>query len=129
MKISWKDSYGIGEEKIDIQHQKLVSILNYLVENKEVLKIEELRECFKELIHYANFHFRDEEELMARISYPDFMQHKMQHRYFMDQLEKIEVDLELEKTSSCHNMITFLSNWFLEHVLIKDREFSLYILQ
>ena len=86
-KIQWLGEYNIGLELIDTQHQKLVEILNNLNEIKKEKNIESLIRVFHDLICYSRIHFFDEEEIMKKINYPKYEEHKLEHKFFIDKLE------------------------------------------
>ena len=126
-KILWEEKFNIGNETIDNQHQYLVSLLNDLIDNRKSMNIPELRLLFNSLVHYANIHFHDEEELLLKSKYPHFLEHKKEHRDFMEKLEAIELEFELDNRYVSFDMLIFLSEWLTNHILIKDKDFSSYI--
>lgn len=126
-KILWEEKFNIGNETIDNQHQYLVSLLNDLIDNRKSMNIPELRLLFNSLVHYANIHFHDEEELLLKSKYPHFLEHKKEHRDFIEKLEAIELEFELENRYVSFDMLIFLSEWLTNHILIKDKDFSSYI--
>jgi len=128
-KIFWNESYNIGNELIDKQHQYLVNLINLLVENKNVLSKEELTAIFNNLIHYANVHFQAEEELVSSTDYPNKADHKEEHRKFVKKLEKIELGIVLEDEKSIDNIILFLSQWLIDHILVRDKEFAPFLIK
>jgi len=71
--ITWSDELSIGIPKIDTEHQKLVSILNQLVE-------------------YTQFLFTQEEKRMADADYPDLHLHECQHRQLVEKVVDFQQD-------------------------------------
>jgi len=128
-KVFWNESYNIGNELIDKQHQYLVNLINLLVENKNVLSKEELTAIFNNLIHYANVHFQAEEELVSSTDYPNKADHKEEHRKFVKKLEKIELGIVLEDEKTIDNIILFLSQWLIDHILVRDKEFAPFLIK
>ena len=78
-----------GIKLIDEQHQLLISLVNDFEKaiSKDIDEIY-IGDILQELINYISYHFKAEEELMARNNYPDFATHKQKH----DELVKKVID-------------------------------------
>ena len=68
-KIIWDKRYNIDNGIIDKQHQYLVKLINLIADETEYITTEAVKAIFVELIHYANIHFHDEEEIMIIFFY------------------------------------------------------------
>ena len=88
--ITWDDSYSVNNADIDAQHKKWIEIHNKLdhillngsnneVSNAVVDTIQAMQE-------YVNYHFRQEEQYMKEINYPDLVAHRRLHTDFDDYL-------------------------------------------
>lgn len=121
-KIIWKDKYNVGNEKIDSQHQFLVSLINKIDDKKNNEKLDVL-ELFKDMSSYAEKHFKDEEVLMKKINYRNYTEHQKEHYNFIKKLnelyKKIEQDEEI-----IDEILFFLSDWLVNHILICDKELA-----
>ena len=126
-KIQWLGEYNIGLELIDTQHQKLVEILNNLNEIKKEKNIERLIRGFHDLICYSRIHFFDEEEIMKKINYPKYEEHKLEHKFFIDKLEEINKEIYEKNVYISLSMRIFLKDWLINHILKTDREIIPYI--
>jgi len=88
--LKWSDSYELGIKKIDKQHKQLF----ILVERLETLKDdryfrEEMRNILYEFREYMVVHFRDEEEYMEGIGFPELQRHKELHKKIIDAVSDI----------------------------------------
>lgn len=126
-KIKWSAEYNIGIEPIDTQHQKLVEILNNLNEIKKEKDMESLIRVFHDLICYSRIHFFDEEEIMKKISYPKYEEHKEEHKFFIDKLEEINKEIYEKNVYISLSMRIFLTDWLVGHILKTDRGLIPYI--
>lgn len=126
-KIKWSTEYNIGLEPIDTQHQKLVEILNNLNEIKREKDMESLIRIFHDLICYSRIHFFDEEEIMKKINYPKYVEHKEEHKFFIDKLEEINKEIYEKNVYISLSMRIFLKDWLINHILKTDREIIPYI--
>ena len=125
-KIIWKEKYNIGHEQIDKQHQYLVDILNSIDENQN-LNREESLELLLKLKNYVDIHFSDEEELMEKISYPDIEIQKREHAFFKGKIEEFQKKIASNEGMNMKEICLFLSDWLINHILIRDSELSSYI--
>jgi hemerythrin len=126
--ITWNDDYLIGVPQIDEHHQHLFFLANrfYDIFVKEAPS-QDLSPLFDELIDYVIYHFIAEERLMQECKFPDYALHKQEHEIFSRRL------VELNKQSSCDKkhllieVVVFLHNWLLSHILQSDAEIGRFI--
>ena len=88
MSYTWEHSLEIGDKLIDGQHKELVEMYNklYAISTSETIKVAyknlEIKKALDFLCTYTVKHFTDEEELMRRVNFPEFTEHKQQHEEF-----------------------------------------------
>ena len=121
--MEWYDSYCIGDKKIDSQHKELVEMVSRLQESLvgEDLKVE-LANTLKFLVQYTRQHFVDEEELMKRISFEGYEQHKKQHRKLIAEVTNVLLDIKKGKQVNPLELFDFLMEWLLTHIKNEDRK-------
>ena len=124
--MQWKDEYSVGITEIDDQHKRiadLFTLIDTAIENRAswsdvFFKLEQLRE-------YARSHFTLEESLMRMHGYPQQAEHVALHRHFLDKLDQLQMTtLSRQVTMST---ISYLSNWYADHMKTQDRDFVRYI--
>ncbi|HLO77991.1 MAG TPA: hemerythrin domain-containing protein, partial [Magnetospirillum sp.] len=71
-KIEWSDDLSVGNELLDGQHQKLITMINVLDDDR--LGADELGEIIFGLLEYAAIHFRDEEKFFVDAA-PQIVEH------------------------------------------------------
>jgi len=77
-----------------------------------------------ELMAYAEYHFAAEEELMKQLGYEENEEHFRLHRKFIDKLVKLQqISFESEEELT-KELIVFLGNWLLHHVMDEDRKYT-----
>ncbi len=75
-KIKWDDAYSLGIKNIDDQHKKLFDIVDKIFSLQESKDVKgNIRTILHELFEYIKVHFKDEEEFMKSINYPDLAYH------------------------------------------------------
>ncbi|MFW6226009.1 MAG: bacteriohemerythrin [bacterium] len=126
MILRWRKVYETGINSIDEQHQILFNILKKIYEAPIYKKSEKLEESVQELLNYADYHFKNEEEYMKEINFPaeKLEHHKDEHGKYL-----IEINKLLENNISKHillpmNTTEFLKDWLIDHILGEDQEFK-----
>jgi len=125
--LTWKDDYSVNNEELDSHHKKLISILNQLY--GECLEVD-AENCagpkLDELLAYADYHFKAEEQYMRRIEYFEIDDHIEMHRGFAYKLEEIERIPHASQLELTRELIIFIGKWLLHHVLQEDRKYALH---
>ena len=80
-KITWKDEYCVGVEKIDQQHQHLFELVNKLIQRPVLDDDTKLvSEILYEMFNYAKVHFSTEETFMLTNDYHEYYQALFCHK-------------------------------------------------
>jgi hemerythrin len=64
---------------------------------------------------------------MKTIGYSYIETHKIEHDFFIAQLEKIYFEIEMEDTESIFQILDFLRKWLENHVKESDKKLVGYI--
>lgn len=111
---------------IDEQHKHLFEIGNRiynLLENYlSVDKYDKIVAVIQELSDYTKYHFKTEEDYMIQIKYPKYFSQKVEHDDFIRKIEEIDLtDIDKDQDKHIRDILTFVFNWILEHILKKDK--------
>lgn len=124
-KYDWKEEYSVGIESIDEQHKKFVEILNLLIDvindNDCSLRIADV---FFSLAYYAEHYFINEEIMFKDYKYPNLSHHKDLHNTFILRIIKFQKEFEQDKDNVCRELLSFLQDWFRDHILDYDHKAS-----
>mgnify|MGYP001032293306 CR=1 FL=1 len=124
--VVWKDSYKIGVDFIDKEHQVLFSRVNKLLALSQNEEKNEwvCREGVKYIKHHTEEHFEHEEAYMKSIDYADYEIHKRLHDNFRCvTLPALEEELE-ETGYSMESIRHFLGvciGWVVSHTQMEDQ--------
>ncbi|GAV21502.1 bacteriohemerythrin [Carboxydothermus pertinax] len=130
----WKESYRIGVEKVDAQHQELFHRVDEFLRAIKGPgdwedKVEQVKKTLKFMQGYVVEHFADEEAYQQEINYPDFAKHYLIHEEF-----KAEVAKYAEKfaASGFNEEIVQefggkLMAWLIYHVVMEDQKIGAYV--
>jgi hemerythrin len=117
--------------EIDIQHQLLFEKFEAFQAAHQQRKTspEELYRLFWFIQAYALTHFKEEEDLMRRIGFPDFAQHRSQHLEFNTQIERFKG--QLQASGFTQQIVTdignFISHWLVDHIATMDLAIGRYM--
>jgi len=114
-------------EPMDRQHRRLFELVNRLSDsvadghsNKELLPI------IDSLADYTVTHFRDEEEILRKVKYPDLDAHIQIHKHFIATVSKARSDFSQGKGMVATELIKFLTDWLVLHIGVQDKKYSSY---
>ena len=129
MAIKWTPNLSVGVEFIDEQHKIWFEKANQLFEAGQRGEGKEyILQMFDFLDDYTKTHFKDEEEYMESIKYPELDAQKKAHAHFVEELKK----LRNEFTESGGNLVLMvISNkmnveCLTKHISSMDRKIGEY---
>lgn len=121
--IQWSSEFELGNQQIDDQHRQLIDILNRLY--KAFLKKQSdtvMAEILNKLNHYADIHFKTEEELFVKWNYKDIKNHQEEHQFYKRKIKEYE-NLADQQVSIDFSVLSFLKKWWTDHILIEDKKY------
>jgi hemerythrin len=120
--IRWVPDYAVGVPEIDEEHQGLFALAQKLQLATRAGKGSEiLLPILDELVAYTAYHFEHEEELMQRIAYPYYEDHRLQH----EDLRSIARAMRARSTPN--ELLHFLVDWLKCHTTTSDRRIGTYM--
>ncbi len=126
--IEWKEEFSIGNNEIDSQHKRLISLLNELLEAENLhVRSNVISKALYKLIDYANEHFSMEEKFMIEIDFPRLQEHKKEHYYFKKMATQFCMETVDRQKDVPHEIITFLAEWTVSHVMYSDQEIKRFL--
>jgi diguanylate cyclase (GGDEF)-like protein/hemerythrin-like metal-binding protein len=122
-KFKWTADLSVGLSSIDEDHKFLIDTLNQLIACLHNHSSDDVvDDIFITLVDYTKHHFAREEQLMQKISFPDYNNHKKQHSYFLSRLHELQNMLKEKQSNQLVlvETIEFLTQWFLDHIVTFD---------
>ncbi len=128
----WNKNFETGVLQIDVQHQRLVELLNMLAGHLAYQSdMPTLSNVFNNLTDYAVYHFQAEEAIWHSVFPEDPWEkkHKDDHVRFLATVERLisagntkSMELVIEET------LTFLTQWLAFHILDTDMRMAKVVL-
>jgi hemerythrin len=81
----------------------------------------------EELIKYTFYHFETEEKYMVKYQYPGYELHKREHENLTSKVNSIKTDFEKGEAINSKDIIMFLRDWLIKHILGSDKQYVPYL--
>jgi hemerythrin len=128
--VVWDEKYATGIKLIDDQHKELISLTNELfqacLDGENAVK-DVFKETMGRMVDYVRFHFGAEQDLLQRVKYPDYQEHKKQHDAFVMQVITTVKEYNEGKKLAPNQFVRALRDWILGHIAHYDRLYASYI--
>lgn len=127
--VEWKNEYSVGIDSIDQQHKRLINLINQLSTAVDYSTGEEFeREALAALVDYTKTHFGYEEKLMEENGYPDFENHRAQHKKMIAEVDVVLNEYEQDHDKAMSHAIDYLKNWLIKHINGTDKQYSSFLI-
>ena len=122
--FEWKESYNLGIKEIDNQHRGLFDLITKLSDTKYFKHDEKyFFATLNTLVKYAELHFGTEERYMNQAGYTKAEEHHQEHLKFLKEVMRLAEELEQKQPNMQKKILTFLHDWYLNHILGNDRDY------
>ena len=121
----WVDDLATGNELIDGDHRKLISMVNALFDAMAKGQANEIiSRVLHNLIIYTKEHFGREEAEMQRIRYAASISHKSEHVKLIKQVIELKATLDAGERINVLTVSSFLGDWLRNHILAVDKKLA-----
>ena len=128
--FKWEDSLATDFAEIDLQHKKLILLIEDVHNSLEAPEKEYslcIAKDLKRLTDYTQYHFAEEEALMRKNGYPDFEAHSNEHATFISQVQMQIKALRFADSADGFRFYRFLGSWLLTHIGKSDQAWAQYV--
>lgn len=126
--FKWDKNFETGLDEVDEQHQFLVGFINKYGEllSENNISLQGIQMALFELSRYAEFHFKEEENLMRQAGiYHQHLEHHIQiHRAFMSDVMTMQSFISEQNRESAEQLLNFLIHWLAYHILGIDQNMA-----
>lgn len=127
-RLQWQDSWLLGIDAIDRQHQRLIGLMNILLEALEMKRCPDMyKSILNGLVSYINTHFRDEEFEMQRLGFPDLDEQKRLHQQLKDAVQQMVRQVKAGGNLDKDYIAAFLYDWVNNHLAVEDAKIGQFI--
>lgn len=124
----WDPHLETGITTIDEQHKGLFSLADALQATIDTDPDDQdaITDAVYSLTDYVIQHFNDEEELMARVGYPQLGPHKALHEHLAGQTMRYTTDLFNNDEIDVGALGAFVTGWLRSHIAVEDMRYVEY---
>jgi hemerythrin len=118
-----------GVPKIDEQHKELIHRINAVLEiGSKSASHEETQKTINFLNEYIIKHFGEEEALQRQYKYPQYEQHREQHKFFIAEFKKLKEEFSANGPSPkfAVGINKTIISWITKHIKTVDVVFGQY---
>lgn len=129
--IAWKDEYSIGNEVIDTQHRKMLTLVadaSTCLDAGHPHGTALFYEILGQVETYALTHFSTEEALLRQCNYPKLDEQINEHQHYMEWIAKTRQS-SIASDSDKQALHSFLCAWWRDHILHSDMQYKDYLLK
>ena len=124
--ILWSPSYSVGNATIDLQHRKIINLINQLFREIEEGLFDGTDEILTAIGRYTRIHFTFEENLLKNSAYPELESHMELHRKMAERTNALVASPpKCEETA--RKLLLVLREWWLDHILLQDQGYASFI--
>jgi hemerythrin-like metal-binding protein len=126
--FQWTADYAVGVRQIDEEHQRLFALAEKV--HRAMLEGEGkaiLQALLAGLVAYTSYHFAHEEQLMERIGYPGYREHRAQHEDLRSRAREMQDRLASGELTITIEVIQFLMEWVRKHIASSDCRIAAYM--
>lgn len=130
----WKESYKIGVEEVDRQHEELFRRFSEYLravrgEDNLETRTAKIQETLNFMGEYVVVHFASEEEIQRKYNYPNYAAHREIHERFKAEIQRF-VEAFQENPHDEDLIMEFsgkLLTWLINHVAEEDQKIGTYV--
>ena len=116
--VEWSQKLEFGLPIIDDQHKQLFDLAATFAGNGDDIRV---MKTLATLSDYVKVHFRAEEEMLAKLTYPDLEAHQRLHAEFKGMLLKLLDNARHLTLDEIANEVEYLIyGWFANHIMQAD---------
>jgi hemerythrin-like metal-binding protein len=124
-KMVWDEAYSVGVAAMDDQHKKLFGMINQLADCHAARNCESsgvFHEVLSNMFDYTQLHFKDEEDYLQRVGYPQLASHEGEHATFVEKITSFSIAAEagVQDEAAVHR---YLKMWLQSHILESDMQY------
>lgn len=121
----WTDDLETGISIVDEQHKNMFDKANEIFDLDPNEDVEKIKKIFTFLMNYSTNHFYEEEQLMIQYEYEDFIEHRDQHNYFVEEIYRIYQNISREEVreDDLNDLKVLIIEWLVNHINGEDKKF------
>jgi hemerythrin len=126
--MTWNNGLSVNIKEIDVQHKKLIELINQLHGAMGEGKGKEASgKILSDLIYYTVSHFTYEEKLFKQYGYSEYEAHRKEHEDLTSQVKDFKSQFDKGTLGLTLKLMTFLKDWLNKHILGTDKKYVAFL--
>jgi hemerythrin len=127
--LKWSEAYSVGDALLDQDHRRLMEAINALTSAVDAGALDEggIRARIRALVQSQEEHDGREEAILAALRFPGLTEHRHTHESLEGRLRTFA--REPLDGAARDDLLDFLKDWFIQHVLVQDMHYKTYMLE
>ncbi len=123
--IEWREDLSVNVAEIDLEHKKLIGMINELNDAMRERKANEvLGKIIEGLLDYTMTHFAKEENYFEQFNYSNAFAHKKEHAAFIEKVKDVKKGFEEGRILLSLDIMNFLKDWLKNHIQGTDKKYT-----
>lgn len=123
--IKWRDSYNTGVEQFDIEHHKIVELINVMfIAIRDNADKEVTEKACEKILSYTKYHFTNEEQAMKAVNYPGLEEQLVQHARLKEKAGNFQITIKNNFPEGRNEFYRFIREWLIDHILNCDKKYG-----
>jgi hemerythrin-like metal-binding protein len=123
LELAWTDILSVGNAKIDLDHKKLITMINGIQYMIKTRAVSTLPEAFEQLEYWLRLHFDNEEHIAKAVNF-SFDHNKAEHQQLLEEFQRMKESFNSKNgvwsDDESKYYAGFLSDWITNHVFDED---------
>lgn len=122
--FAWNDKFSVGIPEIDQQHQKLVELINRVIDGyHQGLPHKKLASLIDDAVSHGIYHFSFEERLQEHAGYPFIKAHQKSHVQFAKRISEFQTRFK-DGEDIIPYIDGLLVEWLTDHFVHDDADYA-----
>lgn len=124
--VGWNEKYSVKVDQLDADHQQLFRLIDELYDAMKSGKGKsQVVDTVNRLKDYSVYHFKKEEEMLAKINYQGLAEQKAEHRKFIQKVDELQTKANQGGVMVLSVEVSnFMNEWLKSHIMSVDKEYS-----
>lgn len=126
--IKWRDAYNTGVEQFDMEHHKIIELIDKMYEAVRDKSDKDVAEkACNDILAYTVYHFANEEEAMKSVNYPGLEEQLAEHTRLKKEAARLQATIKSNFPEGTVEFYHFLRDWLIDHIQKCDKKYGPYL--
>lgn len=128
MSLAWQDTYSVGVERFDRDHQQLFRYFSELHESFIAgSEKQKLSAILDRLVAYTVQHFAAEEAVLKAAGYPALAEHVKEHQAFTQRIGDFAANHKAGNVVLTSQVMKSVRSWLTDHIMKSDQSYGAFL--